>query len=214
MRFLFSTLFACSIIASGAAAATPITYDVGTVAMRGALHGVLSDYVVTGTITTNGTLGPLRSADFISWSLKVDGPLPYHFHSGNPGARIGGGSVSATEDFLLVQGQFGRFSVDASEDTVPNCLDCSQNLFWRAWTMGGVAYLHYRDGHEVLIAQGRKPNSGPLVLTIGTRIPEPFGFTTALVGASILSGLIRFRRDFRGRIPSVSRHAANLCLQH
>jgi hypothetical protein len=44
------------------------------------------EYFVSGTITTNGAIGALKRADFVSWLVTVDGPRPYTFYPDNTGA--------------------------------------------------------------------------------------------------------------------------------
>ena len=67
-------LFAC-----GIAEATPITYTLS--------YAIASDQV-TGTITTDGTIGNLNPANVTSWSFTETGSNPFSISSLNPGAFI------------------------------------------------------------------------------------------------------------------------------
>ena len=121
----------------------PLTYDVGVINMTNVFSpGSMPDYVVTGTITTNGTIGYLGPSDFISWSITVNGPRPYTFHHGNPGAVINPTDVYASSTTLETSGQFVRLWFLANENTLPSCAECRQNLGWRGFA-GDVLYYSY-----------------------------------------------------------------------
>lgn len=194
MRFLLSSLLASSVIAASTFA-EPITYDVGTIGLTETGSG-MPEYVVRGTITTNGTLGPLDASDFVSWSLTVDGPVPYYFHPGNLGAAIDPSDVRASTDLLTTSGQFGWLFVSAESDPTPSCSFCVKRVGWKSWVFGGVGYQNYRVGHAPLFTASAEFDSSPFFI-IGRRIPEPLSAATTLIGAAIFSGLVRVKRFSR-----------------
>ncbi len=67
---------------AGPAPAGPITYTITD-------HpGLQAGSHVVGTITTDGTIGPITAANILSWSLYLISPqgAPFHFSSADPGA--------------------------------------------------------------------------------------------------------------------------------
>jgi hypothetical protein len=128
MRVLISLLLACCLLVESISAA-PIAYDVVRLTLVNE-SGLPPEHVVTGTITTNGKFGRLTKTDVIDWSISVEGPRPYHFHPGNPGAEPLVGWVDASLTEITTQGQFGDLFIQADDNTVPNCMNCTQSLHW------------------------------------------------------------------------------------
>ena len=125
-------------------AAEPLTYNVGPYNLVfDAPPPNHAEYVVSGTITTNGKIGHLEATDFLSWSISVDGPLSYAFHSGNPGAVVYPSDVSTTLTEITTFGQFGDLSISAFDNTVPGCTDCEQRVQWTGWGIGHLDYIYY-----------------------------------------------------------------------
>jgi hypothetical protein len=157
------------------------------------------EYVVTGTITTNGKIGVLESTDFLSWSVSVEGPRPYTFHPGNPGSTLFVGTpVTASSTELTTEGQFGDLFIRAYDNTVPNCTNCQQSLKWSGWGPGFLDYLHYdnvgSDGPHFRPARAYVPGLPGLSFgaIIATRVvPEPACWLSAVVGVTLLAGLWR-----------------------
>ena len=73
---------------------------------------------VTGTITTDGTIGSLVASDFIAWSFTAIGPVPFGPRSGATLVSCGaaGCGIIATATTLLVSGASGT---DVSFPTPP-----------------------------------------------------------------------------------------------
>jgi hypothetical protein len=183
MRFFLSSLLAWSAVAANALA-QPITYDVGTVYLYDQSDPTQAlDYVLRGTITTNGNIGPLSASDFISWSLQVDGPIPFNFHPGNPNSSVSPSDASASPDELSISGQFGWLFIQTAE--TPSCSDCLKRVFWRTWGTGDVSYQNYSDD-DVLFTTSGVVGGDPFVFA--TRIPEPLGLAMALFGAAFMIG--------------------------
>src|ERR1044071_10310075 len=65
------------LLACGMAEASPITYTLS--------YAIASDQV-TGTITTDGTIGNLSAANITSWSFTETGSNPFSISSLDPGA--------------------------------------------------------------------------------------------------------------------------------
>jgi hypothetical protein len=147
----------------------------------------MADYVVTGTITTNGTIGSLDPSDIISWSIYVDGPRPYTFHPGNPGARVDPSDVFASLTTLETSGHFGWLWFFANENTLPNCSDCRQQLGWTSWPSGEVYYNYYDGDGEPFFAPAIADLDTVLRAPIAVRVPEPPGFITAFLSVAILA---------------------------
>ena len=67
------------LLACGIAEASPITYTIS--------YAIASDQV-TGTITTDGTIGNLSAANITSWSFTETGSNPFSISSLNPGTAM------------------------------------------------------------------------------------------------------------------------------
>jgi hypothetical protein len=148
MRFIVQSLSVCCLLVTCSSAAS-LSYELGPITLVSypdLPH--VEEHVVTGTITTNGTIGRLNSTDFVSWSISVDGSRPYMFHPGNPGAEVISGWVDASLTEITAEGQFGELFIRAHDNTIPNCTDCAQWLKWSGWGFGQLSYLHYdRDDY-------------------------------------------------------------------
>jgi hypothetical protein len=84
----------------GAAHAATVTYNVSP---------VLGLTQISGTITTNGTLGYLTGSDIVAWSMTVNG---ISFSSTNPGAVTEvSGSLQATNTGLALTGTSGGLNL-------------------------------------------------------------------------------------------------------
>jgi hypothetical protein len=80
MRLKTTGIYAALLLlACGIAEATPTTYT---------LSYALGSDQVTGTITTDGTIGDLTPANITSWSFTETGSNPFSISSLNPGAFI------------------------------------------------------------------------------------------------------------------------------
>ena len=174
MRNLFSSLLAWCLLVSCVSAA-PITYNVGPftlVSDPGLPH--VEEHVVTGTITTNGTIGQLKSTDFVDWSISVEGPRPYRFHPGNTGAEVLAGWVDASLTEITTQGQFGDLFIRAHENSIPNCTGCAQWLKWSGWGYGQLSYLHYDTSDYVPTFHPGYAVVDEMPFVIASRVaPEP-----------------------------------------
>lgn len=170
-------------LVGGKVAGAPLTYDIGVVNL--APPGSAPNYVVTGTITTNGALGRLIPSDIVSWSIAVNGPRDYTFHPGNPGALIDPQRVFASLTTLETSGQFGALWFYANENTLPNCTDCRENLGWRGFA-GDVVYYYYDSAdNDPTFAYALADLGSVYSTTIATRVPEPVGFSMALLSTAI-----------------------------
>jgi hypothetical protein len=57
-------------------------------------------FTLSGTITTDGTIGTLTSADITAWSFSVTGPMSYQLTSQNPGAFLFVSNLTASSTAL------------------------------------------------------------------------------------------------------------------
>jgi hypothetical protein len=201
MRVLISWL-AGSFLLVASVSGAPLTYHIGPLILE-SVPGIPSpeEYIVTGTITTNGMIGVLQSTDFLSWSISVEGPRSYTFHPSNPGATLlvgtlpGANSVVASATEITAYGQFGDFFVRAYDNTVPNCTNCQQSLKWSGWGPAFLDYLHYDnggsdDGPYFRPARASVPSNPALDhgAIVATRVvPEPACWLSAVVGAALLA---------------------------
>ena len=144
--------------------ATPIIYDIGTINFPGG-------HTATGSITTNGTLGPLAIADITSWTITVIGPMPFLFTDASPLSNLGTTdtlSASATELSTA-----GAFRVSDRDNSLPECSDCVQVIGWGSSVHG--------DGYIYLFREAFDPDPSVIdvlpapihPIVIGVAVPEP-----------------------------------------
>ena len=155
-------LFAC-----GVAAATPIVYNVN-----------ISDGIetVTGTITTDGTIGPLVAGDISAWTFSASGPVNFLVSSTLFGALLDCGlscGLSATASSLTYD--FSSATAHSLFATV-----ISDDVTGIAFLTGGVSVCL----HCPMLPFRFMPFQG--LQTIGTAtvsVPEPA--TVTLLGLAL-----------------------------
>ena len=184
MRIL--TILAASALLSvaSAAQAAPIVYTV-------------NDYVgavghITGTVTTDGTIGQLGAGNFLSWNLSVAGNgASDTLTSGNSGIFIGGTATSATAhdiffdfsdlnpSYLLVQKVFssGANYVCAASTVYPStpCLQ-GATVAPQAYTDPSAQFQQFEGRVSIASVAGAVPEPATWAMMIG-------GF--GLAGASL-----------------------------
>ena len=184
MRIL--TILAASALfgVASAAQAAPIVYTV-------------NDYVgavghITGTVTTDGTIGQLGAGNFLSWNLSVAGNgASDTLTSGNSGIFIGGTATSATAhdiffdfsdlnpSYLLVQKVFssGANYVCAASTVYPStpCLQ-GATVAPQAYTDPSAQFQQFEGRVSIASVAGAVPEPATWAMMIG-------GF--GLAGASL-----------------------------
>jgi hypothetical protein len=113
MRKLFLPAVACTLwlMFTGSAAAADIVYPVNFSVDGGS---------VSGTITTDGFLGPLFTVDIVSFDLTLTDPTPATatlIDPGNASVFLGGGALVATATTLTFNFNQGAFANFTSTDT-------------------------------------------------------------------------------------------------
>jgi hypothetical protein len=168
---------------SSSVSAGPLTYDVVPMTPTQDAPSA-SNYVMTGTITTDGKLGGLQPADVIDWSISLDGPQPFLFSPSNPGASVGPNLffLRATDTSLnVVAAQFLRFAFFAADNSDPNCSHCQQVLRW-GYGGSGVWYT-FGDSFDYDPSVGAYHDYGGVMPIIAIRIPEPSSWALAATAA-------------------------------
>lgn len=168
--------FALSAMLLGASVsnASPITYDVNQTIGSGG---------VTGTITTDGTIGVLGSVDITNWNLVLNGvsPATFTLTDANSVVLVVGSDVTATATDLLFD--FGAitegrllFQVNVASGTQYYCDETKPS---NIWCLPGTSVVpgsvfdnpqtyqtETRDGDQVIGTVSGNPNPAPEPATL------------------------------------------------
>ncbi len=178
-------ILAAFIVFPAAALAQPITYDLIPAAVN-------ANYILTGSITTDGTIGTLASGNIVSWSLDLrETVAPFLNITANNGQhRTFQGTITATPSALsipFVATPIGPFPLDGGMLTLGNINQDVMNVSfqtavgsstngvvttWAAFTTVEDLSLQLAGGVQNFYA------SSPL--------PPPFIFATAPEPSSVV----------------------------
>jgi hypothetical protein len=198
MKLKLLGLVACVALFGVSQAEASTIYDVNDTA------GSLS---VTGTITTDGTIGVLGSGDILAWSLIISGsgtPTPAMTSSNTNLLGLSESDLTATADALV----FNYSGVDGG--ALIFATSGGPFLGFVGWIApspscllnhtSGCLYLE--DKTSLPVASGEADRSGDL--TIATLAPTPLPAALPLFGAGLgLMGLLARRRK-RKSAPAVT----------
>jgi hypothetical protein len=150
-------------------------------------------YTLSGTITTDGTIGTLTSADITAWSFSVTGPSSYGSSSLSPGAGTQVNGVTATAAAITMapsapDSDFGSLQFFSDSPPVLNYGRADANdgngdrysslsFPTQAWiTFGGYPPGLQLGGSTWIIATANV-----------SAVPEPSTLTLALLGVVCLA---------------------------
>jgi hypothetical protein len=150
-------------------------------------------FTVTGTITTDGAIGTLTSADIVAWNLTLDS---ISLNTGNSTMLLVGDALTASASQLTFD-----FTAGGSSNSYLNFHDPSYVSWWD--TVSQPPYLGYQGIAELTGLGGENYSyiSGSQVIAdSGTPVntPEPGTSSLILVGAGLL-GLMVMRKGFSVR---------------
>jgi len=189
------------------AAATIAMLLVPSISEAGPITYVLQNYAadqngstLTGSVTTDGNLGTLTSADIVSWSWTISAPLgpPLTVSGSTIGSHAGANLlIATTQQLLLSEGgnlnpaEFFLRGPAAAEDSLAWVRDPSENV-----------YYSYNSSASSYIWDTSNPGMGgtdPWVIGVsGASVPEPASVT--LLGLGITGLLVRaWRRQAKRR---------------
>ena len=150
-----------------------------------------------GTITTDGTIGTLASADIIAWSLTLnDGTNTVLVQTGanNSYAAITGGALTATSTDLIFNYSFGTnsdFSIATPNAPPPVWGQICYTNFSNCWGPAGVGVYNVGgDGQLVYISQ-----TGLHTIASGGTAVVPAPASLALLALGLLGLGISRRRN-------------------
>jgi len=202
MKMLRNAVLAAPMLALALASASAgeITYNIvnSPVDQTGStLHGGSGTWTVTGTITTDGTIGTLSTSDITAWAFTLEsGSLSYSASSTDAGTFTSvDGGIAASSTALT----FTPLTVDSPE-------------IFAGFTMqdGGI-FISYSSinfgGHVTSSYMGYGFDANPptglgdpawTIATINTppsSIPEPASVISASLGLGLILGCVARRRS-------------------
>jgi hypothetical protein len=137
----------------------------------------------TGTITTDGTLGPLAPSNVVDWEIGVSGPIAFTITPANSGLNETVFSlVSATADDLRVTFPDGNLQFNLLAPftaTVPACSSCEEGavqLFRSDYGRNAQGFFLQDvvdDDPFIDDFEGPVVTSGAMDYLAATAVPEP-----------------------------------------
>jgi hypothetical protein len=180
----------------------PHTSQAASISYTVADHSeVQNGYTLSGTITTDGTLGPITAAHITAWTLTISGNSPFGLTfqgPGYPNSVFTDGSLIATASGFLELAaptsglNFLSFGQDIGE---------GRSINWSRSTNPAQDYYSANTSISVIVVPlwGVSPPPGdslggdPWVIAVPF-VPEPPTFTLALVGMACVGLTVLVRR--------------------
>jgi hypothetical protein len=191
MRLRLITVFTCvSWLAASVVSATPITYEL--IPVNGAQGSTL-----TGSVTTDGTLGSVLLADILDWSFTSTGALAFSIDKSSPGSSTTclaalTGCFTATPASLSFDfgspSIFGPSATFKLGNTMVNFFD-SPEAVSQGFPNFGQGNIDWFNGALDFRLEGAQPS-----VVAATPVPEPASGALFFVGLLFRTALIRRRR--------------------
>lgn len=188
--------------------ARALTYDITPVNLAS------SGVTFTGTVTTDGSLGPITDSNLVDWSIDVSGPVNFTITPANSALNATVFSmVSASTTEIQVAFPDGNFQFNLLSPfttTVPSCGNCEEG----AVQLFRSDFGRNNQGFFLMDTEDSDPSfddfQGPVVestatfYVAATIVPEP-GVTVLLgVGLASLGCAARSRSQAPGRTCTAS----------
>jgi hypothetical protein len=157
-------------------------------------------FTLSGTITTDGTIGTLTSADVTAWSFSVAGPTQYQLTSQNPGAFlvVSNLTASATELSLAHTNTIGLIEGLTLVGPQPTAFP----ILSYQRIPGADVYTSFGDqganswSDFAPFPPGLSLGGSTWIIATAATVPEPGTLTLALLGGAWI-GAVQWKRQCR-----------------
>lgn len=148
---------------------------------------------VTGSLTTNGTIGALSASDFTAWDLLLTGAggVTYSISQANSSVVAIGGSVTATNDNIFFNYSSGANDYLLFQDGLFTGMRYWCNASTSSDCLQGASVVPQSFNSPSAQFEARR---GTIAIATVSAVPEPATWALMLAGFAMVGAAVRYRR--------------------